>query len=174
VTVQLAPHEPLSPALVSDSRAWKRDYPWLHRALEEIGPGAQAASDRLRVRIQDELKTTLDFKLRPDGTAAIWCGMSAYDFHHYPTPKDLVEGLAEAYRRELKRKRASGRNPWKMSVGAPPGWRKPVRTLPPVVEDSLYRILAAVLLLRVEHLIMSFLAVTGLTFVLCSIATAIR
>jgi hypothetical protein len=84
-------------------QAWKDDYPWLHLAFREIGPGASAASDGWRVRIEEELKATLDFKLRPDGTATVWCGMSGYDFHHDPTPKELLEGLAEAYRRELKR-----------------------------------------------------------------------
>jgi len=45
------------------------------------------------------LKTTLDYKLRPDGTATVWCGMSDYDFHHEPTPKELPEGLADAHPR---------------------------------------------------------------------------
>jgi hypothetical protein len=45
--------------------------------------------------------------------------MSGYDFHHGPTPKELLEGLADAYRRELKR--VGGSYPtragtWKMSV----------------------------------------------------------
>jgi hypothetical protein len=101
--VQLAPDEPLSPELVCGTREWKDDYPWLHLAFKEIGPGARAASDGWRVRIENELKTTLDFKVRPDGTAAVWCGMSGYDFHHDPTPKELFEGLAKAYRREVKR-----------------------------------------------------------------------
>jgi len=105
-------------------QAWKDDYPWLQLAFKQIGPGATAASDGWRVRIEDELQTTLDFKVRPDGTASVWCGMSGYDFHHDPTPKELLEGLAEAYRRELKR--VGGRYPtrkttWKMSPAAQPG-----------------------------------------------------
>lgn len=82
---------------------WKEDYPWLHRAFEEIGPGGKAASEGWRARIEDDLKTTLDFKVRPDGTATVWCGLSGYDFRHDPTPKELFEGLADAYRREVKR-----------------------------------------------------------------------
>jgi hypothetical protein len=103
---------------------WKEDYPWFRRALEEIGPGAKGASEAWRRRIEDDLKTTLDFKERPDGKATVWCGMSGYDFDHYPTPKELFEGLADAYRREVKR--AGGSYPtrtgqWKMSptVSAP-------------------------------------------------------
>jgi hypothetical protein len=101
---------------------WKDDYPWLERAFEEIGPGAKAASEGWRARIEDDLKTTLDFKVRPDGTASVWCGMSGYDFRHDPTPKELLEGLADAYRRELKR--VGGKYPtrtgtWKMSATAP-------------------------------------------------------
>jgi hypothetical protein len=103
-------------------QTWKDDYPWLQLAFKQIGPGARAASEGWRVRIEDELKTTLDFKLRPDGTATVWCGMSGHDFHHDPTPKELLEGLAEAYRRELKR--VGGSYPtrtgtWKMSTAAP-------------------------------------------------------
>lgn len=82
---------------------WKEEYPWLHRAFEQIGPGAKAASEGWRARIEDDLKTTLDFKVRPDGTATVWCGLSGYDFRHDPTPKELFEGLADAYRREVKR-----------------------------------------------------------------------
>jgi hypothetical protein len=128
---QLAPDEPLSPELVCGKPAWKDDYPWLHRAFKEIGPGAWAASDDWRARIEDELKTTLDFKVRPDGTAAVWCGMSGYDFRHDPPPKELLEGLAEAYRRELKRVGGGYPTPtdrWKMSPGAPTG---PGQTLKP-------------------------------------------
>jgi hypothetical protein len=117
-------------ARLSDQRGhcgvqtWKEDYPWLQLAFRQIGPGARAASDGWRVRIEDELKTTLDFKLRADGTATVWCGMSGYDFHHDPTPKELLEGLADAYRRELKR--VGGRYPtrtatWKMSTPEPTG-----------------------------------------------------
>jgi hypothetical protein len=105
-------------------QTWKEDYPWFRRALDQIGPGAKGASEAWRKRIEDELETTLDFKARPDGTATVWCGMSGYDFDHYPTPKELFEGLVAAYRREVKR--AGGSYPtrtsqWKMSpvVSAP-------------------------------------------------------
>jgi hypothetical protein len=168
---QLAPDEPLSPKLVGDMQAWKDSYPWLHRAFKDIGPGTQAASNSWRARIEDELKTTLDFKLRPDGTAVVWCGMSGYDFHHEPTPKELFEGLAEAYRRELKRKR---------SVGAPTGPGSlahlvaPVRALPPPAEDSLTRTLATVLLSRVVGLVLIFVMMTALTFVLSDVAITVR
>jgi hypothetical protein len=179
VIVQLAPEEPLSPELIRDIQAWKDDYPWLQRAFKEIGPGARDVSERLRVRIEDELKTVLDFKVRPDGTAAIWCGMSGYDFHHYPTTKELFEGLAEAYRQELKRKRVAGSTPWKMSAGAgpaPPEWPKPqpVPALPPPAEDSLTRTLVAVLLPRVGQLMLVFVAVTALTLLLSSVANTVR
>lgn len=175
---QLAPDQPLSPELVGGLQAWKDDYPWLHRALTEIGPGARAASDGWRVRIQDELKTTLDFKVRPDGTAAVWCGMSAHDFQHYPTPKALFEGLAEAYRRELER--VGGSSPWKMSAPArpaPAAWPKPqpdARALPPSAEDSLPRAVGAVLLPRAEQLTVIFLVVTAVTLVLAAVAFAVR
>jgi hypothetical protein len=159
-------------------QAWQNDYPWLHRALTQIGPGARGASDGWRMRIQDELKTTLDFKVRPDGTAAVWCGMSGYDFHHDPTPKELFEGLAEAYRQE--RKRVGGSNPWKMSAGArlaPPEWvrpQPPVRAFPPPAEGSLTRRLGAVLLLHAEQLMLIFLAVMALTLALSTVAIAVR
>lgn len=166
---QLAQDRPPSPALVGGVQAWKDDYPWLHQALTEIGPGARGASDHWRVRIQDELKTTLDFKVRPDGTAAVWCGLSGYDFHHDPTPKELFEGLAEAYRRE--RKRIGGSNPWKMSAGARRAPAKPpVRASPPTAEDSLTRTLGAVLLSHAEQLTLIFLAVTVLTIALSAVA----
>jgi hypothetical protein len=188
---QLAPDEPLSPKLVCGVQAWK-DYPWLHRAFKEIGPGAIAASDGWRVRIEDGLKTTLDFRVRPDGTAAVWCGMSGYDFHHDPTPKELLDGLAEAYRRELKR--VGGSHPsrtgtWKMSAGGPPEPHPqplarlapperpkpppPVRPLPPA-KDSLTRTLGAVLLPRAAQHTLIFAAVTALTLVLSAIANALR
>jgi len=172
-------------------QAWKDDYPWLHRAFKEIGPGARAASDGWRVRIEDELKTTLDFKVRPDGTATVWCGMSGYDFHHDPTPKALLEGLAQAYRRELKCVRGSyptRSGTWKMSAGAPTGakalarpsppeWRTPqlpVRSWTPPAEDSLTGKLAAVLLPRVVQLVLIFATVTALTLVLSDIAISVR
>jgi hypothetical protein len=199
---QPAPEEPLSGTLVCGRQAWKGDYPWLHRAFTEIGPGAWAASDGWRTRIEDGLKTTLDFKVRPDGTAVVWCGMSGYDFHHEPAPKELFEGLAEAYRRELKR--VGGRYPtstgrWKMTPGAPtdpgqtlkssgpavatlarlapPEWpnpQPPVRALRPPAEDSPTRVLGNVLLQRVAQLMLIFGAVTALTLVLSAVANAVR
>lgn len=84
-------------------QAWKEDYPWLQLAFKHIGPAGRAASEGWRARIEDDLQTTLDFKVRADGTATVWCGLSGYDFRHDPTPKELLEGLADAYRREVKR-----------------------------------------------------------------------
>lgn len=170
---QLAPDEPLSPriAVVCDIQAWKDAYPWLHQALTEIGPGARAASDGWRMRIQDELKTTLDFKVRPDGTTVVWCGMSSYDFHHYPTPKELFEGLAEAYGREVKRK---ARRRQQSVNDERPRTRLPIRALPQHVQDSLARALGALLLLRAELAVRVFLAITALTFVLSMVAIAVR
>lgn len=85
-------------------QGWKEDYPWLERAFEDWGgEHGKNASESWRARIEDELHATLDFKVRPDGTATVWCGMSGFDFHHQPTPKELLEGLADAYRREVKR-----------------------------------------------------------------------
>lgn len=152
-------------------QAWKDDYPWLHQAFTQIGPGVRGASDGWRVRIQDELKTTLDFKVRPDGTAAVWCGMSGYDFHHYPTPKELFEGLAEAYRREVKRKalrRQQSVDDERRRT------RMPIRALPPHVQDSLTRALGAVFLLHGEQLMLIFLAVTALTLALSTVAIGVR
>lgn len=55
------------------------------------------------MRIEEDLDTTLDYKLRSDGTATVRCGMTGYDFHHEATPKELLESLADAYRREAMR-----------------------------------------------------------------------
>ena len=156
---------------------WKDDYPWLHRAIEQIGPGARGAVDGWRVRVEEELKTTLDFRVRPDGTAAVWCGMSGYDFRHQPTPKELFDGLGEAYRRE--RERLGGGNPWKLSTAAQPASPespkpRPVRAFPPPAGDSLARTFGAALLPRVEQPVLIFLAVTALTLVLASVAFAVR
>jgi hypothetical protein len=82
---------------------WKHDYPWLQLAFKHVGRGGWEASEAWRVRIEEELDTTLDYKLRSDGTATVWCGMSGFDFHHEPTPKELLEGLVDAYRREAIR-----------------------------------------------------------------------
>lgn len=178
MTVQLAPDTPLSPKLVSDIRAWKEDYPWLHQNLKQVGPRAEAASEGWRRRIQDELQTTLDFKIRPDGTAAVWCGMSGYDFHHDPTPKELFEGLAEAYRRE--RKRVSGSNPWKLSAGAcvaPPESARlqpAMRALRRPARYALTQVVRLVLLPRAEQLALIFFTVTIVTLALSSVAIAIR
>lgn len=173
---QLALAEPPSPELVPGIQAWKDVYPWLHRAFEEIGPAALAASDGWRVRIEDELKATLDFKVRPDATAAVWCGMSSYDFRHDPTPKELLEGLADAYRRELKR--VGGSSPtrtgtWKMSAGAPRP-QLPVRALASPLEHSLTRRLGVVLLPRMEQLTVIFAVVTAITLALSVVAIAVR
>ena len=82
---------------------WKDDYPWLRLAFKHIGPGGKAASEEWRVRIEDLLGTTLDYQVRPEGTATVWCGSSAHAFRHEPTPKELLEGLADAYRSEAER-----------------------------------------------------------------------
>ncbi len=176
---QLAQVEPLSPELVRGTQAWKDDYPWLRRAFMELGPTARAGSEGWRARIEDELKTTLDFKVKPDGTAAVWCGMSGHDFHHDPTPKELLEGLADAYRRELKR--VGGGHPtftgtWKMRTSAPkrPQPQPPVRALAPPVGESLVQRLGAVLLPRVMQFMLIFVAVTALTLVLSCVAIAVR
>jgi hypothetical protein len=187
---QLAPDGSVSPALVCGMQAWKDDYHWLHRAFKEIGPGARAAADGWRVRIEDELKTTLDFKVRADGTAAVWCGMSGYDFHHDPPPKELLAGLAEAYRRECKRVGRSDptcTSRWKMSAGPPsdpasarlalperPKSQPPARDFPPSAADSLPRKLGAIFLPRMLQLILIFVAVTALTVVLSDVAIALR
>jgi Phage integrase family len=171
---QLALDESPTAELVSRVQEWKHDYPWLHRALTAIGPGAHGASEGWRIRIQDELRTTLDFKVRPDHTAAVWCGLSGYEFHHYPTPKELFEGLAEAYRREVKR--IGGHNPWRMSDTAglaPPGRAKvlpSIRAMPQAAADSLIRAFGALLLLRTEQLMLIFLAVMALTLALSTVA----
>jgi hypothetical protein len=82
---------------------WKSDYPWLQLAFKHVGRSGRKASEDWRVRIEDELDATLDYKVRPDGTTTVWCGMSSHDFHHEPTPKELLEGLADAYRQEVIR-----------------------------------------------------------------------
>jgi hypothetical protein len=82
---------------------WQGDYPWLQLAFKHVGRGGREASEEWRVRIEEDLGATLDYKVRPDGTATVWCGMSDYEFHHEPTPKELLGGLGDAYRREAKR-----------------------------------------------------------------------
>jgi hypothetical protein len=179
---QLAPDEPLAPELVCGLQAWRDNYPWLHRAFKEIGPGAQTASDGWRTRIEDELKTTLDFKVRPDGTAVVWCGMSGYDFQHEPTPKQLFEGLADAYRRE--RKRVDGTSPslasrWKVSAAAPTGQGRFEPSGPASIATRRGPVDIAgdaldLLLPRVLQLTLIFVAMTALTIALSSVANAVR
>jgi hypothetical protein len=170
--------EPLSPELVSRRKAWRADHPWLHQAVTEIGPGARGAVEGWRVRIEEELRTTLDFKVKPDGTAVMWCGMSSHVFPHYPTPRELFEGLGRVYR--LERDRRSRSNQGKLSAGDPlaaPGRAKPqdlVRALPRAAKESFARALAAVALLRAEQLVLIFLGITGLTLVLAAVAVSVR
>ena len=178
-TDQLAQDEP-RPDLVRRRKAWKDDYPWLDQAFREAGPSARAASEGWRVRVEDELKTTLDFKVRPDGTAAVWCGMSGYEFHHDPTTKELFEGLTEAYRRELKRRRQQPPHPQaqtgderRRAAGGPRPQSSPVLALPPSGEEALTRIMAGVLLHYVDQLMLICLAVTALTLVLSAVAIAV-
>lgn len=168
---QLARSEP-SPELARRIRAWKDGYPWLERAFKEIGPGARVASDSWRVRIEEELNTTLDFKIRPDGTAVVWCGMSGYDFHHDPTTKELFEGLAEAYRRELKRRRRHTEPARRPAPTPPKPQSPPIRALPPPSSGSLT--LKVMLLARMADLTMIFLVTTALTFVLSAVAILVR
>jgi hypothetical protein len=172
VSIDQLARDEVSPELVYRIQAWKDGYPWLDRAFQEIGPGARAASDSWRVRIEDELKTTLDFKIRPDGTAVVWCGMSGYDFHHHPTTKELFEGLAEAYRRELKRRRKPMERACRPAASPPKPQSPPIRALPPPPLDSLT--LEVMLLARMADLTTIFLATTALTFVLSAVAILVR
>lgn len=82
---------------------WQGDYPWLELAFRHLGRGGREASEEWRARIEDDLGATLDYKRRPDGSVALWCGMSEHVFPHEPTPKALLAGLADVYRREAKR-----------------------------------------------------------------------
>lgn len=83
---------------------WKHDYPWLKLAFRQSGRTGKTASEEWRWRIEEDLKAPLDYQVRPDGTAAVWCGLSRFDFRHEPTPKDLLRGLDAAYRKELERR----------------------------------------------------------------------
>jgi hypothetical protein len=172
VSIDQVPRDEVSPELACRIQAWKDGYPWLERAIKEIGPGARAASDSWRVRIEDELKTTLDFKIRPDGTAVVWCGMSGYDFHHDPSTKELFEGLAEAYRRELKRRRRHMERV-RRPVPSPPKPQFPhFPAWPPPASDSLtWKVM---LLARMADLTTIFLVTTALTFVLSAVAILVR
>ncbi len=152
-------------------------YPWLHQALDEIGPGAWAVSDSWRMLIEEELKTTLDFKVRPDGTATVWCGMSSRDFHHYPTTKELFEGLGEVYRRERERRKQVADRPRETSAAVRPARPKmplPVRVLPQPIQDSLARAFGALLVTRVEQLALILLSMTAITLALAVVALAVR
>jgi hypothetical protein len=83
---------------------WRDDYPWLRLAFRQSGEFGKTASDEWRWRIEDDLKAPLDYQVRDDGTAAVWCGLTRHDFAHEPTPKDLLQGLDAAYRQELERR----------------------------------------------------------------------
>lgn len=83
---------------------WQQDYPWLQLAFRQFGAGGKAASEEWQWRIEEDLGAPLDYQVRPDGTAAVWCGLTQYDFEHEPTPKGLLQGLNAAYRRELHRR----------------------------------------------------------------------
>ena len=85
-------------------QAWRDDYPWLRLAFRQSGAFGQTASEEWRWRIEEDLKAPLDYQARDDGTAAVWCGLSSFDFKHEPTPKDLLQGLDAAYRQELERR----------------------------------------------------------------------
>jgi hypothetical protein len=68
------------------------------------GRSGKDASEELRWRIEVDLRAVLDYQVRGDGTAAVWCGMTRFDFAHEPTPRDLLAGLDTAYRQELERR----------------------------------------------------------------------
>ncbi len=85
-------------------QAWQDDHPWLRLAFRHSGPPGKEASEEWRWRIEEDLKAVLDYQVRSDGTAAVWCGMTRFDFEHDPTPKDLLAGLDTAYRQELERR----------------------------------------------------------------------
>jgi len=88
-----------------------------------------------------------------------------------PTTKELFEGLAEAYRREIKRRRhleeARRRAPSPPHPQSPP-----VRALWPAAAESLT--LKVMVLARMADLTMIFLATTGVTFVLSAVAILVR
>lgn len=83
---------------------WRDDYPWLRLAFRQSGAYGKTASEEWRWRIEEDLRAPLDYQVRADGTAVVWCGLSSHDFKHEPTPKDLLRGLGTAYRRELERR----------------------------------------------------------------------
>jgi hypothetical protein len=85
-------------------QAWRDDYPWLSLAFRQSEGTGKALSEEWRWRIEEDLKAPLDYQVRSDGTAAVWCGLSSHDFEHEPTPRDLLRGLDTAYRQELERR----------------------------------------------------------------------
>lgn len=85
-------------------QAWQDEYPWLRLAFRHSGVAGKVAAEEWRWRIEDDLKAPLDYQVRSDGTAAVWCGLTRFDFKHEPTPKDLLAGLDTAYRQELERR----------------------------------------------------------------------
>jgi hypothetical protein len=85
-------------------QAWRDDYPWLQLAFRQTEAKGRALAEEWRWRIEEDLKAPLDYQVRDDGTAAVWCGMCSLDFKHEPTPKDLLHGLDSAYRQELERR----------------------------------------------------------------------
>jgi hypothetical protein len=110
--------------------------------------------------------------------------MSSYDFHHDPTPKELLEGLAEAYRRELGRLQELGGRDRRLVLAPEPRTRvsapppelptpQPSVHAPTVAEDSLARALGSVILPRVIQLTLIFVAVTALTLVMSAVANAV-
>jgi hypothetical protein len=85
-------------------RAWRDDYPWLQLAFRQSEGIGRALAEEWRWRIEEDLKAPLDYQVRVNGTAAVWCGLSSHDFEHEPTPRDLLRGLDTAYRQELERR----------------------------------------------------------------------
>jgi hypothetical protein len=83
---------------------WRDDYPWLSLAFRQSEGTGKALSAEWQWRIEEDLKAPLDYQVRSDGTAAVWCGLSSHSFEHEPTPRDLLRGLESAYRQELERR----------------------------------------------------------------------
>jgi hypothetical protein len=82
----------------------REEYPWLEQALAEVFAGnAAQASENWRRRLEPLEYTTLQYQVRSDGTATVWCGQTRHDFGREPKSKKLLDGLDDAYRRELKR-----------------------------------------------------------------------
>jgi hypothetical protein len=85
-------------------QSWQESYPWLQLAFRQFGAGGRAASEEWQWRIEEDLRAPLDYQVRSDRTAAVWCGLTRHDFTHEPTPKELMQGLDAAYRKELERR----------------------------------------------------------------------